>query len=232
MGDAPRCCIGTACHTNNGPILIFTWRNFGTSILQLVFGENPSGAENDQTLLFARCGQRFVDIYTAGGVRNFERTISKYLPFRVKRFLLSSLPNCMPAGCGCVSYRRWRREPRTRNGELPLPAAVVCRGIGRGACRRRSSAREFRSLKRGSCREGVLSCLPRGDRASCDLVDCSQPHAGAGGPGICHAALYAGRRLVVRNCYCSAGSRPISPSCRGYCGSRSQIGCGKEISRW
>jgi hypothetical protein len=37
---------------------------------------------------------------------------------------------------------------------------------------------------------------------------------------------------VVRNCYCSAGSRPISPSCRGYCGSRSQIGCGKEISRW
>ena len=156
------------------------------------------------------------------------RNISR---FASNGFLLSSLPNCMPAGCGCVSYRRWRREPRTRNGELPLPAAVVCRGIGRGACRRRSSAREFRSLKRGSCREGVLSCLPRGDRAGCDLVDCSQPHAGAGGPGICHAALYAGRRLVVRNCYCSAGSRPISPSCRGYRGSRSQIGCGKEISR-
>jgi hypothetical protein len=60
---------------------------FRNEQLQLVFGENPSGAENDQTHLFARCGQRFVDIYTAGGFRNFERTISKYLPFRVKRVL-------------------------------------------------------------------------------------------------------------------------------------------------
>ena len=53
----------------------------------------------------------------------------------------------------------------------------------------------IRSMKRGDCREGVLSCLPRGDRAGCDLVDCSPGRAGAGGPGICHAPLYAGRRL-------------------------------------
>ena len=34
-----------------------------------------------------------------------------------------------------------------------------------------------------------------GDLAGCDLVGCSQRRAGAGGPGICHAPLYAGRRL-------------------------------------
>jgi len=69
------------------PDIDFYMAQFRNEQLQLVFGENPSGAENDQTHLFARCGQRFVDIYTAGGFRNFERTISKYLPFRVKRVL-------------------------------------------------------------------------------------------------------------------------------------------------
>ena len=47
---------------------------------------------------------------------------------------------------------------------------------------------------RGS-REGVLSCVYRGDRPGCNRLDCSQPCAGARGPGICDAALYAGRRL-------------------------------------
>ena len=42
--------------------------------------------------------------------------------------------------------------------------------------------------------EGVLGRLPRSDRAGCDLVDCSQQRAGAGGPGI-YDALHAGRRL-------------------------------------
>jgi len=53
----------------------------------------------------------------------------------------------------------------------------------------------IRLLKRRGCGESVLSCLPRGDRAGCDLVGCSQRRAGAGGSGICHAPLYAGRRL-------------------------------------
>ena len=53
----------------------------------------------------------------------------------------------------------------------------------------------IRLLKRGDCRESVLSCLPRGDRAGCDLVRCSQRRAGAGGPRIRHAPLYAGGRL-------------------------------------
>jgi hypothetical protein len=50
------------------------------------------------------------------------------------------------------------------------------------------------TLGRGS-HEGVLSGLPRSDRAGCNLVDCSQQSAGAGGPSICDAALYARRRL-------------------------------------
>jgi hypothetical protein len=67
------------------PDIDFYMAQFRDEQLQLVFGENPSGAEDDQTHLFARCGQSFVDIYTAGRVQNFERTIAKYLPFRVKR---------------------------------------------------------------------------------------------------------------------------------------------------
>ena len=43
--------------------------------------------------------------------------------------------------------------------------------------------------------EGILGRLPRSDRAGGDLVDCSQQRAGAGGPCIRHAPLYAGRRL-------------------------------------
>ena len=43
--------------------------------------------------------------------------------------------------------------------------------------------------------EGVLGRLPRSDLAGSDLVDCSQQRAGAGGPGLCDAALHAGRRL-------------------------------------
>jgi hypothetical protein len=49
------------------------------------------------------------------------------------------------------------------------------------------------TLGRG-CREGVLSRLPRSDRRGCNLVDCSQQRAGAGGPSI-YGALYARRRL-------------------------------------
>jgi hypothetical protein len=67
------------------PDIDFYMAQFRNEQLQLVFGENPSAAENEQTHLFARCGQTFVDIYTAGRVQNFERTISKYLPFRIKR---------------------------------------------------------------------------------------------------------------------------------------------------
>jgi hypothetical protein len=88
----------------------------------------------------------------------------------------------------CSSHYRFGDNP-------PLLAALDCRGIGHDACPRRSSAKEFASLKRGGCREGVLSCLPRGDRTGCDLVDCSRPRAGTSGPGICHAPLHAGRRL-------------------------------------
>jgi hypothetical protein len=54
----------------------------------------------------------------------------------------------------------------------------------------------IRLRKRGGYREGILSCLPSGDRSGCDLDDCSQPRAGAGGPSICHVPLHAGRRLV------------------------------------
>ena len=67
------------------PDIDFYMTNFRNEQLQLVFSEDPSGAENNQTHLFARHEQRFVDIYTAGRVQNFERTIGKYLPFRVKR---------------------------------------------------------------------------------------------------------------------------------------------------
>jgi phage portal protein BeeE len=59
--------------------------NFRNEQLQLVFGENPSSAEDQQTHLFARREQRFVDLYTAGTVQNFERASPKYLPFRIKR---------------------------------------------------------------------------------------------------------------------------------------------------
>jgi len=50
----------------------------------------------------------------------------------------------------------------------------------------------IRLLKRGGSHQGVLSCLPRGDRAGCDLVGCSQRRTGANRSGICHA-LYAGQ---------------------------------------
>jgi hypothetical protein len=66
------------------PDINFYMANFRNEQLRLVFGENPSSAE-DQTHLFARREQRFVDVYTAGTVQNFERANSKYLPFRVKR---------------------------------------------------------------------------------------------------------------------------------------------------
>jgi hypothetical protein len=72
--------------------------------------------------------------------------------------------------------------------------------IGRAASRRLGLSRNWtrylptalkreriRLLKRGGCREGVLSRLPCGDCAGCDLGDCSQQCAGTGGPGICHA---------------------------------------------
>jgi hypothetical protein len=39
--------------------------------------------------------------------------------------------------------------------------------------------------------EGVLGRLPCSDRAGGDLVECSQQSAGAGGPGLCYAALHA-----------------------------------------
>jgi hypothetical protein len=67
------------------PDIDFYMTHFRNEQLQLVFGEDPSGVENDQTHLFARCGQSFVDVYTAGRVQNFERATSKYLPFRIKR---------------------------------------------------------------------------------------------------------------------------------------------------
>ena len=68
------------------PDIDFYMTHFRNEQLQLVFGEDPSGAENGQAHhLFARQEQRFVDICTAGRVQNFERTIGKYLPFRVKR---------------------------------------------------------------------------------------------------------------------------------------------------
>jgi hypothetical protein len=50
-------------------------------------------------------------------------------------------------------------------------------------------------MKRGDYREGVLSCLPRGGCAGCDLVGCSQYRAGTCRPSICHSPIYAGRRL-------------------------------------
>jgi hypothetical protein len=67
------------------PDINFYITQFRNEQLQLVFGENRLDAEDDQTHLFARRGQKFVDIYTAGRVRDFERADAKYLPFRVKR---------------------------------------------------------------------------------------------------------------------------------------------------
>jgi hypothetical protein len=51
--------------------------------------------------------------------------------------------------------------------------------LAHGALARKNSLTET-----GGCREDVLSCLPRGDRAGCDLVDCPQRCAGAGRHGI------------------------------------------------
>ena len=48
---------------------------------------------------------------------------------------------------------------------------------------------------RKALREGVLGRLLCSDRAGCNRVDCSQQGAGAGGPGLCDAALHARRRL-------------------------------------
>jgi hypothetical protein len=98
---------------------------------------------------------------------------------------------------GAVSSRGtdFRIIQASKGASPPLPAALVCRGNENDACSRRASAEEFAHLKRGDYREGVLSRLPRGDRTGCDLVDCSQQRAEAGGQGICHASLYAGRRL-------------------------------------
>jgi hypothetical protein len=59
--------------------------DLGNQQLQLVFCENPVGTDDHQTHLFARCGQRFVDIYTCGRVQNFAGADERYLPFRVKR---------------------------------------------------------------------------------------------------------------------------------------------------
>jgi hypothetical protein len=99
----------------------------------------------------------------------------------------------------------------------PLPAAL--------------QRERIRSLKRGGCHEGVLSCLPRGDLAGCDLGDCSQQRAGTGGPGICHAPLHAGRRLVTQPS-CSAkmrreGSRPTRRGCRSCCAGEIKL-CGRS----
>jgi hypothetical protein len=79
------------------------------------------------------------------------------------------------------SPRRFPRPGQSRNWTRCLPTTLQRETI--------------RLLKRGDCRESVLSCLPRGDRAGCDLVGCSQRRAGAGGPRIRHAPLYAGGRL-------------------------------------
>ena len=43
---------------------------------------------------------------------------------------------------------------------------------------------EVAPLRREGCRESVLGCLPRGNRAGGDLGDCSQYNARAGRPGI------------------------------------------------
>ncbi len=94
----------------------------------------------------------------------------------------------------CEHRQRWRDGHRRCERE----AASHRRGRSRNWTRYLPTAlkrERIRLLKRGGCREGVLSRLPRVDRAGCDLVDCSQRCAGDGGPGICHAPLYAGRRL-------------------------------------
>jgi len=49
---------------------------------------------------------------------------------------------------------------------------------------------EVAPLRREGCRESVLGCLPRGNRAGGDLGDCSQYNARAGRPGI-YDALHA-----------------------------------------
>ena len=67
------------------PDINFYVRQFRNEQLELVFGENRMDAEDHQTHLFARCGQRFVDIYTGGAVRDFEGADAEYLAFRVKR---------------------------------------------------------------------------------------------------------------------------------------------------
>jgi hypothetical protein len=67
------------------PDVNFYITQFRSEQLQLVFGENRLDAEDDQTHLFARRGQRFIDIYTGGAVQDFERADPEYLAFRIKR---------------------------------------------------------------------------------------------------------------------------------------------------
>lgn len=70
--------------------------------------------------------------------------------------------------------------------ETPVVVVIVLLAVGQ------SCGGFIADFGRGF-REGVLSYLPRSDRGSCNLVDCSQHRAGASGPGIC--PLHAGRRL-------------------------------------
>jgi len=72
--------------------------------------------------------------------------------------------------------------------ETPVVVVIVLLAVGQ------SCGGFIADFGRGF-REGVLSYLPRSDRGSCNLVDCSQHRAGASGPGICHVPLHAGRRL-------------------------------------
>src|SRR5215471_4781790 len=52
-------------------------------------------------------------------------------------------------------------------------------------------------IRREGCRESVLGCLPRGNRAGGDLGDCSQYSARTSGPGI-YDALHARLGSVTR----------------------------------
>jgi len=95
--------------------------------------------------------------------------------------------------------------PKLKRERCQAAASLVRMGIlvkffdleDRRACPLTFSARRSSdySTMKGGCCEGVLSCLPRGDRAGCDLVDCSQQRAGTGGPSICDIPLHAGWRL-------------------------------------
>ena len=98
-----------------------------------------------------------------------------------------------------MGVARGRRDGRSR--DTPRLCCTRCSDrlapVGRDSLARQ--AIKARATRKASG-EGVLGRLPGSVRAGCDFVDCSQQRAGAGGPGLCDAALHARRRLSPISC--------------------------------